>query len=192
MVQINNSTTVISYREIEVIVPANKQYTLYSPYNTIQLLESNAVNTDDLSFRFGSSSEETPFSLGLNPTFPEVLPSLTITNKTNADITIRLALIVGDIKDNRLNVSGTVTTTVDPLVNVTASVQTFDASGKINVDSTGYKRVIIQNSSSTDSVYMFTAGAFELMPTAVFDMEISAVFDIFGTTGQSVSIAYFN
>ena len=126
MVQINNSTNIISYNEVEVVVPANKQYVLYSPYNTIQLLESNAIHQDDLSFRFGSSAQETPFTLGLNPTFPEVLASLTITNKTGADITIRLALIVGDMKDNRLNVSGTLITTTAPLENIIASQETFD------------------------------------------------------------------
>lgn len=192
MVQINNSTSIISYNEIEVVVPANKQYVLYSPYNTIQLLESNAVHQNDLSFRFGSSAQETPFTLGLNPTFPEVLASLTITNKTTADITIRLALIVGDMKDNRLNVSGTVTTATAPLENVVASQQTFDSTGIIPVDSTGYKRVVIQNASSSASVFLFTNNTFELQPTGIFDMELSASFNIFGTNGQKVNIAYFN
>lgn len=192
MVQINNSTNIISYSEVDITIKANRQYVLYSPYNTIQLLESNAIHQDDLSFRFGSSAQETPFTLGLNPTFPEVLSSLTITNKTNADIKIRLALIVGDIKDNRLNFSGTVTTTSQPLENVVASQETFDATGTIAVDSTGYKRVIIQNASSSNSVFLFGQNTFELQPQAVFDMDLSAQFNIYGTTGQAVSIAYFN
>lgn len=192
MVQINNSTNIISYNEVEVVVPANKQYVLYSPYNTIQLLESNAIHQDDLSFRFGSSAQETPFTLGLNPTFPEVLASLTITNKTGADIQIRLALIVGNIKDNRLNVSGTINTSTAPLENVVASQQTFSSTGTIAVDSSGYKRVIIQNASTSNSIFLFGNNTFELQPTAVFDMELSANFNIYGTAGQKVNIAYFN
>lgn len=192
MIKINNGTTVVSYKEVKITVPANNQYILHSPYNTVQLLESNAVNTDDLSFRFGSSSEETTFTLGLNPTYPEPLSSLTITNKTTADINIKLALIVGDIKDNRLNVSGTVKTTVDPLKNIIATVETFDSSGIINVDSIGYKRIIIQNSSETNSVFLFSEGAFELQPQAVFDMDLSAQFNVYGTQGQNISIGLFN
>lgn len=192
MVAINNSTTPISYRQNKITVPANKSYTLYQTYNTIRILESNAVNSSDLLFRFGALSTETEFSLGLCITYPEQLPSVTITNTTNSDINIVIATAVGTIQDDRLTVSGTVNVSNYPYTNISSSLQTFPANGIVPIDSSGYKRVVIQNSSDTSSVFLFANNTFELQPQAVFDMDLSTTFNIYGTSGQTVSVALFN
>ena len=189
---INNSTTPISYRQNKITVPANKSYTLYQSYNTIRILESNAVNSSDLLFRFGALSTETEFNLGLCITYPEQLPSVTITNTTNSDINIVIATAVGTIQDDRLTVSGTVNVSNYPYTNISASLQTFPANGVLPVNSQGYKRVVIQNSSDTSSIFLFANNTFELQPQAVFDMDLSTSFNIYGTSGQKVSVALFN
>lgn len=192
MVQINNSTTPVSYKQETITVPANGQYKYNQVYNTIRIIDSNANNQSDLLFQFGSLSGTTEFWKGLCISYPEPMASVTIFNKTSAPIDVVIATAIGTIQDDRLNVSGTVSTSTAPLENVVASQQTFDSTGTISVDSTGYKRVIIQNASSSNSVFLFGTNTFELQPTAVFDMELSAVFNIYGTNGQKVNIAYFN
>lgn len=189
---INNSTTPISYRQNKITVPANKSYTLYQSYNTIRILESNAVNSSDLLFRFGALSTETEFNLGLCITYPEQLPSVTITNTTNSDINIVIATAVGTIQDDRLTVSGTVNVSNYPYTNISSSLMIFPSNGVLPVNSQGYKRVVIQNSSDTSSIFLFGSNTFELQPQAVFDMDLSTSFNIYGTSGQKVSVALFN
>ena len=192
MLQINNSTTPVSYKQETITVKANDSYKYYQVYNTIRIIDSNANNQGDLLFQFGALSTTTEFWKGLCISYPEELASVTIFNKTNADIQVTIATAIGTIQDDRLNVSGTVATQNQPMENVNASQETFDATGTIAVDSTGYKRVIIQNASTSNSIFLFGNNTFELQPTAVFDMELSAQFSIFGTNGQKVNIAYFN
>ena len=192
VVQINNSTTPVSYKQETITVKANSSYKYYQVYNTIRIIDSNANNQSDLLFQFGALSGTTEFWKGLCISYPEQLASVTIFNKTNADIQVTIATAIGTIQDDRLNVSGTVATQNQPMENVIASQETFDVTGTIAVDSTGYKRVIIQNASTSNSIFLFSANTFELQPTAVFDMELSTTFNIFGTNGQKVNIAYFN
>lgn len=192
MVQINNTTTAVSYKQETLTIPANGQITYYQPYNSIRVLNTNAVNDTDLMFRFGTLSAETLFYQGLCVSYPEILPSVTITNMTNAPIFVELAVAIGTIQDDRLTVSGTVPTTPEPFKMVDVSLETFDSNGKITISSIGYKRVLIQNNSSTDSVYLFKNNTFELTPQATFDIDLSATFIIYGTAGQKVSVAYIN
>ena len=192
MFQINNSTSPVSYKQEKLTIPANGQVKYQQVYNTIRIVDSNANNQGDLLFQFGSLSSRTEFWKGLCISYPQELPSVTIFNTTNAPIDVVIATAIGTIQDDRLNVSGTVTTQNQPLENVVSSQKTFDSTGTIAVDSTGYKRVIIQNASTSNSIFLFGNNTFELQPTAVFDMELSATFNIYGTNGQKVNIAYFN
>ena len=189
-VQINNSTQPISYKEIDVPIAANSQYTVQQPFNYIRILSSN-TSTSNLKFRFGALSNQTELTMGVGLGIQEVFPSVTIQNVSNAPVIIRLAFAVGVISDDRLNVSGTVQTQEVPLSIVSANLRTFTASGELDVDSTGYKRVIIQNESATDSIYIFNNNTFEVKPGGTFDMSLSASFKIYGTNGKSVSVGLF-
>ncbi len=192
MVQINNSTTPVSYKQEKLTIPANGQVKYQQVYNTIRIVDSNANNQGDLLFQFGALSSKTEFWKGLCISYPEELPSVTIFNMTNADIDVVIATAIGTIQDDRLNVSGTVTTQNQPYTSVNASLETFDSNGEIAINSTGYKRVVLQNMSNTDSFFIFSNNTFELQPTATFDMELSSNFTLYGTVGEKVSVAYFN
>lgn len=192
MVQINNSTSPVSYKQEKLTIPANGQVKYQQVYNTIRIVDSNANNQGDLLFQFGALSSKTEFWKGLCISYPEELPSVTIFNTTNAPIDVVIATAIGTIQDDRLNVSGTVTTQKQPYTSVNASLETFDGNGEIAIDSTGYKRVVLQNMSDTNSFFIFSNNTFELQPTATFDMELSAPFTIYGTAGEKVSVAYFN
>lgn len=191
MVQINNSTQPVSYKEIDITIPPNGFYTIQQPYNYVRLLECS-TQYQNLAFRFGALSIETSLTLGIGLGFPEIFPSLTITNKTNGTVTLRLAFSVGVITDDRLNITGSVDVNQAPYSNVQSSLETFDANGEIAIDSTAYKRVVIQNNSSTDSIYIFANNTFEVQPNGTFDLNFAGTFTIYGTTGQTASVGYFS
>ena len=189
-VQINNSTQPISYKEIEVVIPPNGQRTVQQPFNYVRLLDSNTP-TSNLKFRFGALSNQTELTMGLGLGSPEVFPSITVQNISNAQVSIRLAFAVGSISDDRLNVSGTVSTSSVPYDTVATTSETFPVSGEISVDSTGYKRVLIQNNSASNSIYIFNNNTFEVQPLGIFDMELAASFKVYGTSGQKISVGKF-
>lgn len=189
-VQINNSTQPISYKEFDVTIPAGGQYPIQQPFNYVRLLSSN-TDVANLNFRFGALSTYTKLTLGIGFGAPEIFPSLTVQNVGNSPATIRVAFAVGVISDDRLNVSGTVTTTVAPYDTVSASLETFPAGGSVTVNSSGYKRVVIQNNSSTNSIYIFNNNTFEVKPFGTFDMDLAASFTVYGTNGETISVGLF-
>lgn len=189
-VQINNSTLPISYKEIDLTIDAGGQYTLQQPYNYIRLLDSDTA-TSNLRFRFGALSNTTELTLGIGLGTDEVFPSVTVQNLSSASATVRLAFAVGVISDDRLNVTGTVKTQAEPYETATATLETFPAGGSITVDSTAYKRVVIQNNSTSNSIFVFNNNTFEVLPGGTFDMELAASFSVYGTSSQTVSVGLF-
>lgn len=190
MANLNNSTDIISYKEAVLTIDANSVFVYQNPYNFIRLLESSG-GQNDLHFRFGVSSIETFLSVGIGLGFTELLPSLAIRNSSNSAITIRIAEIQGQVTDDRLVLTGTVSSLQAPYTVRQASQETFDANGEISVDSTSYKRVVIQNNSSAP-IYLFQNGIFEIQPTGTFDLNYAGQFTIYGTAGDNVSLAYFS
>ena len=190
MANLNNSTELISYKEIEITIPANSQYVYQNPYNFIRILSSTGTS-DALMFRFGTSSIETLMTVGLGLRFAELLPSVTIRNTTNANIKIRLAEIQGDIMDDRLTINGTVTSIPSPYTVRQASQVTLDSNGEASIDSTAYKKVVIQNNSANNSIYIFTNNTFEVVPSGTFDLNYAGQFKVYGTAGDKISVAYF-
>jgi len=188
---INNSTSIISYKQAKITVPVGETYTYQNAYNFVRILDSTGSDSD-LYYRFGASSVETFLSTGLGLRFPETLPSLTIRNVSNAPVTVTVSEIQGDILDDRLTVSGTVNTKSEPNTTVSASLETFDANGEIACDSSGYRSVLIQNMSATDPLYVFGATTFKVDPMGTFEKDFAGSFTIYGTTGETASIGYFS
>ena len=190
MANLNNSTDIISYKEAIITIPANSVFPYQNPYNFIRLLESTG-GPNDLHFRFGVSSLETFLSVGVGLGFTELLPSVSIRNSSNSPITIRIAEIQGQVTDDRLILTGTVSSLQAPYSVRQTSQETFDSNGEIAVDSTSYKRVIIQNNSSAP-IYLFQNGTFEIQPNGTFDLNYAGQYTIYGQVGDHVSLAYFS
>lgn len=191
MVQINNSTQPVSYKELEITLKAGEQYPFQQPFNAFRLLDSTATDNSKVFFRFGGLSHETNLSPGIGVSFPEVFPHVAIRNETNAPITLRCAFIVGDISDDRLTVSGNVYTVAQPLTKSSVSLETFDSNGEISVDSSSYRRVVLQNMSSSDSAFVFNNNTFEILPNGTFDLQYAGQITVYGTTGQTLSVGLF-
>lgn len=191
MVQINNSTQPVSYKELEITLNAGEQYPFQQPFNTFNLLESNATDDSKVFFRFGGLSHETNLSAGLGVTFPDVYACVSIRNETSAQIKLRVAFIIGSVSDNRLTVSGNVNTVAQPLTTSSVSLETFDSNGEISVDSSSYRRVVLQNMSSTNSAFVFNNNTFEILPNGTFDLNYAGQFTVYGTAGQTLSVGLF-
>lgn len=190
MVNLNNSTDLVSYKEVEITIPANSQEHYSNPYNYIRILSSTG-NPNDLLFRFGASSIETFLSVGIGLGYTEVLPSVTIRNMTNSPITIRISEILGQATDDRLTITGQVTSLQAPYTVRQSSLETFDSNGEILIDSTNYKRVLIQNNSGA-SIYLFSNNTFEIVPTGTFDLNYSGQFTVYGTPSDNISVLLLN
>lgn len=190
MVQINNSTEIVSYKQVVLTIPANETVNYQNPYNFVRILSSTGTD-DALLFKFGSSSIETPLTVGLGLRWPEILASVTIRNVTNAPITLRISETLGDVLDDRLTITGDVETKIDPDTVRQVSLETFDANGEIAINSTSYRSVLIQNMSQTDPIYIFANNTFRVEPMGTFEKKYAGQFTIYGTASETVSVGYF-
>lgn len=190
MVKLNNGTDLVSYKEVEITIPANSQKDYQNPYNFIRLLSSTG-NLNDLMFRFGASSIETYLSVGIGLGYAEILPSVTIRNLTNSPITIRISEILGQVTDDRLTITGQVTSLPAPYTVQNVAKVTLDSNGEALIDSTNYKKVVVQNNSVSNPIYIFDNNTFEVQPTGTFDLNFAGQFKVYGTAGDNLSVAYF-
>lgn len=190
MVQINNSTTFVSYKEAVIPIPAGATYTYENPYDFIRVLSSTG-NDNSLVYRFGSSSIETFLTVGVGVRFPETLAKVSIRNVSNQNVVIRVAEILGDIYDDRLTITGSVETKQDPDAVRQVTLETFDANGEIAVDSSGYRSVLIQNMSASDPLYVFNNNTFKVEAGGTFEKQYAGQFTIYGTPGETASVGYF-
>ena len=188
---LNNSTNLISYKEAILTIRAGETITYQNPYDFIRILSSTGSD-NALLFRFGASSIETPLTVGLGLKVPETLPSVTIRNVTNAPVTIRLAEIQGNILDDRLTISGDVETKVEPDTVHQVTLETFNSSGEISVDSSAYRNVLIQNMSETDPIYIFANNTYKIQPGGTFEKAYAGQFTIYGTEGETATVGYFS
>ena len=190
MAEINNSTSLILYKETTITVPANGQVVYQNPYEHVRILSSTG-NYNALRYRFGASSLETPLTVGLGLTLPAMLPSFTIRNTSNAAAVLVIAESSRDIQDDRLTITGDVQTKQMPDTVRQVSLETFDGNGEIAVDSSNYRKVLIQNMSSTDPLYIFSNNTFKVNPMGTFEMDYAGQFTIYGTSGETASVGYF-
>lgn len=190
MANMNNSTNLILYKETTITVPANGQYVYQNPYEHVRILSSTG-NYSALRYRFGASSLETPLTVGLGLTLPALLPSLTIRNTSNAAVVLVIAESSRDISDDRLTITGDVETKQQPDTVYQVTLETFDSNGEIEVNSTGYRNVLIQNMSSTDPIYIFANNTFKVEAGGTFEKQFAGQFTIYGTANETASVGYF-
>ncbi|GHU01480.1 hypothetical protein FACS1894186_4270 [Alphaproteobacteria bacterium] len=143
---------------------------------------------------FGGQGGETTMEQGMRYKLSAPVPWVKVKNTAAAEITVRLALGIGDIQDNRLTVSGVVqvgNTDADPLKTVMprygygAARQAFGAGGSITIPAGHY---IIQNNSASAHVNLFAEAGFALTPYASAEVNSAAEFTAYGTAGQQITV----
>ena len=106
MVQsINLGSTQAPYWEYTKTLAANEIWKLDYVTDSFHILEVSADNAVRVSF--GGSMIETPFTAGMGYKLNEPVEFIQLQNITNNPVTIKFAVGIGNIRDDRLTLSGT-------------------------------------------------------------------------------------
>lgn len=103
-VNINLGTTQAPYWEQKITLAPHKPRKI--EYVTDNFILLNASIPDALRVNFGGTMIDTPFSAGMGYRLTEPVQFVELTNNSNSPLDVDFALGIGDIKDNRLTVSG--------------------------------------------------------------------------------------
>ena len=146
---INLGSTQAPYWEYEKTLAPNEHFKLNYVTDSFQLLAASA--DDALRVSFGGTMIQTSFTAGMGYKLTEPVEFVELWNDSAVSLTVRFVVGIGDIKDNRLTVSGNVLTqqvgwrmatggTSTTTQNLTAGNGMFDimvTAGSVTVDITG-------------------------------------------------------
>lgn len=161
MEKINDKQIVLSvvqsgYKEFTYTIPAYGSEIIYYAHNTLRLLSFTGTR-GDLAMVIGANGDETIFTgAGISYVLPSAVDRVKLVNKSASSITLTVAMIIGDIRDDRLTVSNIVSVEeVTPdngaygAVSLTASTATQILAANAN----GVK-TLIQNNNAYDDLYI--------------------------------------
>ncbi|MDX1939667.1 MAG: hypothetical protein SFU99_03900 [Saprospiraceae bacterium] len=197
--KITEGTTRIPYLELTYVIPAGARQEVFQVFNYFRVM---SMSGGALSVLFGQNGIESPFTAaGVGIRFEESFMRMTLINTGGTTMTIRIALALGNVQDDRLNVSGVVTVdgTVDiyggaTLANSQASVTT--TASNVSAASATKRSVIIKNlSTSAATVYIGTsavtsANGFELKAGEALTLDVAS--DVYARTASgtgTISVA---
>lgn len=154
---VNNITdisTLIPYQELTYTIAAGARQDIFAVFNYFRVVSQSG---GALSTRFGQNGLETPFTgQGIGVNFRATFPRLTLINTGGTSMTITVALAIGTINDDRLNVSGTVSvqgtvsTNDNPGTTVAYNqVSVTSTATLISAQSTAKRHVIIKNHTTS-------------------------------------------
>lgn len=110
MQTINLGSTQAPYWEQTITLKPNEHRKIDYVADSFQLQKVSTENA--LHVSFGGTMIQTPFSAGMGYKLTEPVQFIEFWNKSAASLTIQFVLAIGDIKDNRLTVSGVVNTKI--------------------------------------------------------------------------------
>ena len=183
---INLGSVQSPYLEQIITLPAGAVQKFDYVHNCFSLLDS----TDKLNLTFGGAAVESVFTSGMYYELDKPVPYVTLYNRNASPITIHFALGIGVIKDNRLTVSGTVTTKEQPFSSFTATTvaissgeATFPVAAKTIIQNNG-SNVMYIGGTGTDGLQLDVGGTFEF--------SCDSVVTVYGTNGDDLAIGSFN
>ena len=189
LLKINSGSQQSSYTRFEYTLAAGEVKTIVNPYNYFTCLES----TSPFDVAWSTNRSSTGFEKGLQVHFKndELIPSVTITNTAATANHIVVGMGCGNFQDNRLvlGTGATLSTYPAQFTSFAASTQTI-ASGKATIPAA--KKVIIQNTSTTNSMYIGSANGLELQAGGTFEFSLSIPLDVYGTDSDVIAIGSFN
>lgn len=101
---INLGSIQAPYWEQTITIPAHGYQKIQYVTDNFQLISASLPNA--LRVSFGGAMINTPFHAGMGYRLTEPVQFIELFNDNNAPLTIDFALGIGEIQDNRLNVSG--------------------------------------------------------------------------------------
>lgn len=103
---INLGSVQAPYLEQTLTIPAGAAPKFDYTYNSFNLLDADIP--DVLEVTFGGAAVQSKFAAGMAFKLNDPVSYIQFFNNSNAPVTIKFALGIGDILDNRLSISGTV------------------------------------------------------------------------------------
>lgn len=168
------------YREFEIVVPAGG-YTDPIRYN-FDYFRMLQVNGPAVEIQFGSSGTPTTFiGAGIGYKIPFVIQELRFNNPNAQATTIRFALAIGDVSDDRINFPSGQAVPTSPLIPslfTTAQIPVDDTTPALISAFDGTKKYVVVQANNVDlfigdSTVDQTSG-FKIAAGATFSFETTA------------------
>ncbi len=148
MQTINLGSVQSPYFEQSLTIPAKQSVIINYAYQSFQLLDASLQDT--LEVTFGGAGIQSKYSAGMGYKLPEPVQYIQLFNTSeNEQITIRFALAIGDISDNRLVVSGVVNTSTILKQATSVIWDNIDATSETTYDINDNSVVSVMVSSGT-------------------------------------------
>lgn len=182
------------YQEFTEVIPAGSNRKINYVTENFALLETSA--TEALHVNFGGAANETPFLAGMRYKLPAIVPSVTLFNRSETDLTVHFAVGCGEIDDNRLTVVSSINTVSTFPHFKTAGISFATSSCLIK---TAGEKIVIQNNGAADlyvcdkSAAVGDLGGLKIEPGGNAELPITAGVRInSGGVGGTVSVAIFS
>ena len=160
---INLGSVQAPYFEQVLVIPANQSAVINYAFDSFQLLDASLQDT--LEVTFGGAGVQSKFSAGMGYKLKEPVQYVQLFNtSTTQQITIRFALAIGDIADNRLVVSGVVNTStvLTKASNVTWETVNASSSTTYSIPANSDVSVLVVSGSVTMNLSGNTGNAITL------------------------------
>lgn len=184
MVDINTGSLQAPYQEFEITIQPHQYKKVEYVTENFVLLDTTSLGA--LQVNFGGNVNQTNFATGVQYKLTSPVPVIQLYNNSSSPLTVHFALGIGDIKDNRLSLTGTVFTS-ETYTNMTVSEETFDAAGEVAISSPA-RKWIIQN-TGTSTVFVGAANGLQITAGGSMTLPLNAAFTLYGTAGQPVVVA---
>lgn len=186
--KINTGSVWAPYQEFTRTIPAGSYDRINYVTDNFVLLEVSANNA--LEVNFGGAVNQTNFTAGIQYKLTEAVPYIQLHNASQSPLVVRFAVGVGDVRDNRLTLANSQLTISETYTSFNVERITFDSSGAYTITQPAEK-ILMQNVGS-NTVYVGASNGFEISPSGSMDIQLNGQFTIYGTSGDSVVLGYYN
>ena len=183
---INTGSVWAPYQEFTYTIAAGQYQRVNYVTDNFVLLETTANNS--LEVNFGGAMNQTNFTTGVQYKLQSAVPYVQLYNKGASAITVHFALGVGEVRDNRLSLVGTVISseTYDSF-----TVEQITLTSGANSIGGAQRKIVVQNTGNA-SIFIGASNGFEVSPSGSMDIPLDGSVDVYGTTGQTIVVGYFS
>lgn len=186
---IDNTNNGGQFKQFTQTIAPGEIYTIQEPFISFRVLALN--NPTACEYRLGRNASWTPVETGVGLRFPNVLPSVSIKNKSNAPVIITVALAIGDITDDRTTFTGSLDVKVESPTLANYQGLTFDESGTVTVNGTDYQNIFIQNKGE-NPIHLFGPDGLVVQPGGDFSADFGGEIPVYGIEGDSIGVLMFD
>lgn len=183
---INTGSVWAPYQEFTYTIPAGQYQRVNYVTDNFVLLETTAQNS--LEVNFGGSMNQTNFTTGIQYRLTEAVPYIQLHNKGNAAVTVHFALGVGEVKDNRLSLTGTI---ISSETYTSVTVQQITLTSGANAIGGAQRKILLQNTGNAD-IRVGASNGFLISPSGSMEIPLDGSIDVYGTSGQTIVVGYFS